>query len=240
MGIKDFGELVPCAGCSKAKGRRMAVPWTMECRSTKRLDRLFVDLPGQQPRSAVGAEYLMMFVDDCSRKGWPYFFKRKSDVPMAFAGSLADINARGTPSIVECIRSDNGTEFTKPEFVALLNDRGIRREYTPVNSPKHDGVVERRIAMTLELAMASRLEAPRLFSDAKTPPTQPLWAEACTYASDVINMTARVRDKPDMHSSYRTFHGRPPFTWLVSFLIPGFHHVRTTLKSEPKRRHFST
>ena len=48
-------------------------------------------------------EYLMMIVDDYSRMGWPYFLKRKSDVPMAFAGFLADINARGTPSIVECI-----------------------------------------------------------------------------------------------------------------------------------------
>ena len=71
---------------------------------------------------------------------------------MTFAGFLADINDRGTPSIVEFIRSDNGTEFTKPGFVALLNGRGIRREYTPVISPKHDGVVERRMAMTLELA----------------------------------------------------------------------------------------
>ena len=166
--------------------------------------------------------------------GRPYFFKRKSDVPMAFAGFLADINARGTPSIVECIRSDNGTEFTKPEFVALLNDLGICREYTPVNSLKHDGVVERRIAMTLELATASRLEAPRLFRDANMPPTQPLWAEACKYASDVINMTARVRDMPDMHSLNRKFHGRPPFARLLPFLKSGFHHARRTLKSEPK------
>ena len=90
--------------------------------------------------------------------------KRKSDVPMAFASLLADINARGTPSIVECIRSDNSTEFAKPEFVALLNDRAIRREYTPVNSPKHDGVVERRTAITLELAMAPRLESPQLLA----------------------------------------------------------------------------
>ena len=212
----------------------MAVPWTTECRSTRPLERLFVDLSGQQPRSAGGAQYLMMIVDDYSRMGWPYFLNRKSDVPMAFAGFLVDINARGSPSIVECIRSDNGTEFTKPELVALLNKRGIRREYTPVNSPKHDGVVERRIAMTLEFAMASRLEAPRLIGDAKMPPTQPLWAEACNYASDVINMTARVRDKPDMHSPYRKFHGRPPLSRLLPFLKPGFHHVRRTLKSEPK------
>ena len=176
----------------------------------------------------------MMIVDDYSRMGWPYFFKRKSDVPMAFAGFPADINARGTPSIVECIRSGNGTEFTKPEFVAILTDRGTRREYTPVNSPKHDGVGERRIAMTLKLAMASRLEAPRLFGDAKMTPTQPLWAEACKYASDVINITARVTDKPGMHSPYRKFHGRPPFARLLPFLKPGFHHVRRTLKSEPK------
>ena len=160
----------------------------------------------------------MMIVGDYSRMGWPYFLTRKFDVLMAFAVFLANINARGTPSIVECIRSDNHTEFTKPEFVALLNDHEIHRDYTPVNSPKHDGVVERRIAMTLELAMASRLEAARLFGDAKMPPTQPLWAEACKYASDVINMTARAKEKPDMHSPYRTFHGRPPFARLLPFL----------------------
>ena len=208
MGIKVFGELFPCAGCSEAKGKRMAVPWTTECHSTRRLERLIVDLSGQQPRPAGGAQHLMVIVDDYSRMGWPYSLKRNSDVPMAFAGFLADINARGTPSVVKCIRFDNGTEFTKPEFVAFLNDRGIRREYTPVNSPKHDGVVERRIAMMLELAMASRLEAPRLLGNAKMPPTQPLWAEACKHATDVINMTARVRDKPDMHSPHLKFHGR--------------------------------
>ena len=147
------------------------MPWTTGCRSTRPLQRLFVDLSGKQPTSAGGAQYLMMIVDDYSRMGWPYFLKRKSDVPVAFAGFLADINAKGVPSIVECLRSDNGTEFVKPEFVAMLNARGIRREYTPVGSPKHDGVVERRIAMTLELGMASRLEAPRLFHDAKLPPT---------------------------------------------------------------------
>ena len=54
------------------------------------------------------------------------------------------------------------------------------------------------------------------------------------YASDVINMTARVGDKPDMLPPYRKFHGRAPFARLLPFLKPGFHHVRRTLKSEPK------
>ena len=49
-----------------------------------------------------------------------------------------------------------------------------------------------------------------------------------------MTVTARVRDKPDMHSPYRKFHGRAPFARLLPFLKPGFHHVKRTLKSEPK------
>ena len=153
---------------------------------------------------------------------------------MAFAGFLAAVNAKGVPSIVGCICSDNGPNAPSDgEFVALLNERGIRREYTPVNSRKHDGVVERRMTMALEFAMASRLEPPRLFGDAKMPPTQPLWAKAFKYGSYVINIMERVRDKPDVQSPYRMFHGREPFARLLSFLKPGFHHVRRALKSKP-------
>ena len=61
--------------------------------------------------------------------------------------------------------------------------------------------------MTLELAVASCLEAPRLFGESKMPPTEPFWSEACKYASNVLNMTAAVKDNPDMHSRYRKFYG---------------------------------
>ena len=147
------------------------MPWTTEFRSTRPLERLFVDLSGQRSTSAGRAQYLMMIVDDYSLLVWLYFLKRKSDAPKVFAGFLVGINAKGVPSIVGCLRSDNGTEFNNTEFMEVLSHHGIRRGNTLVDSPKHDGVVERRIAMTLELAMASRLEAPRLFSDARMPAT---------------------------------------------------------------------
>ena len=79
--------------------------------------------------------------------------------------------------------------------------------------------------------MASCLEAPRLFGGVPLPPTGPLWAEVRVCACDALNMMARVGDKPDKLSPYQTFHGRPPFPWLLPFLKPGFHHVRRTLKS---------
>ena len=72
-------------------------------------------------------------------------------------------------------------------------------------------MTERMIAAILDVAMASCLEPPRLFGGAKLPPTGALWAEAYQYASDVINMMARVKDKPDMLLPYRMFYGRAPF-----------------------------
>lgn len=74
---------------------------------------------GKRPRSPGDAGYLLI-VDDYSRFAWPYLYKKKSDVPSAFASFPTDIRAQGIPSTVECLRSDNGTEFTKQNFVALL------------------------------------------------------------------------------------------------------------------------
>ena len=94
MVVKVLGELVACSGCSEAKGRRIAVPWRTESRSTRPLERLFVeDLSGRRPPSAGGAEYLMMVVDDYSRLGWAYVLKRKFDMSVVFVRVLADIGA---------------------------------------------------------------------------------------------------------------------------------------------------
>ena len=135
---------------------------------------------------------------------------------------------------------DNGTEFVRTEFVELPDRRGIHREYIPVGVPEQNVVVERHIAVTLEFAMASCLEAPRLFGDSRLPSTGPLLASACNYACDVINPTARVRDKPEIRSPYRTFHGRAPFARKLPCMKPGFHHVKRTLMPSPNRKLAST
>ena len=233
-GVEVVGELFSCAGCSEAKGRRMPVPRPSNSRANKPFERLFVDLSGERPASSGGYHYLMMIADDFSWFGWTYVRKEKSDVPAVFAVFLADIRVQGTPSIVACIHSDNCTECTKSEFVTLLDHHCIRREYTPEDSPKYDGVVERRIALALEAAISSCLEAPHLFGGVPLPRTWPLWAEGCVHASDAINVSASVSEKPDMLSPYQNVYGRAPFSRLLPFLEPGFHHVKRALKSEPK------
>lgn len=108
--------------------------------------------------------------------------------------------------IAEAVRVAGGAGESSCEGISMrqgARQAGVRGDaqpaYTPAGSPRHNGVVERQIAMTLELATASSLEAPCLFGDSRLPPTGPLWAEARKYASNVINMTARVKNKLDMH-----------------------------------------
>lgn len=85
MVIKVVGELIQYTGCSEAKGRGVVVLWTASCRSTRPPERLFVNLSGKKARSPGGVEYLIVIVNDYSRLAWPYFLKKKSDVPAVFA-----------------------------------------------------------------------------------------------------------------------------------------------------------
>ena len=70
MGIKFFwGVGFMRWVCFEAEERRMAVPWTTQCCSTGPLERPFVDLLGQQPTSAGGAQLVILIIDDDSRLG---------------------------------------------------------------------------------------------------------------------------------------------------------------------------
>ena len=68
-GVEVVGELVTCAGCSEAKGRRMPVPRSTNSRSTKPFERLFAGLSGKHPASSDGHHHLMMVMDDFPRFG---------------------------------------------------------------------------------------------------------------------------------------------------------------------------
>ena len=87
----------------------MAVSWTTGCHSTRPLECFFVDLSGKRPTSCGEAQFLMMFVNDYTRMGWPYFFKRTSEVSATLEMFFSIVYATSVASTVECVRSDNGT-----------------------------------------------------------------------------------------------------------------------------------
>ena len=151
----------------------MAVPWTTGCRSTRPLEDVFVDLSGERPTSAGGAQY-MKIVDDYSWMGWPYFLERKfSEAEVRRSGGFREVYGgcqRYWCPVDRGVRSlGQRNDVVRAAFMEVLGHRGIRREYIPVDSPKRNGVVGRYIAMTLETTMVSCLEAPRLFGDTRLP-----------------------------------------------------------------------
>ncbi|CAN0422768.1 unnamed protein product, partial [Pylaiella littoralis] len=52
--LEKGSKLLPCVGCSLAKGISAPIHKTTACRSDKKLGRVFVDLTGKQPVKSIG------------------------------------------------------------------------------------------------------------------------------------------------------------------------------------------
>ena len=78
------GKLDFCEHC--VYGKECRVKFSTAVHRTKgTVDYIHSDLLGPSPVvSKGGAQYLLTFIDDYSRKVWVYFLKRKSDVFVTF------------------------------------------------------------------------------------------------------------------------------------------------------------
>ena len=180
-----------------------------------------------------GTLYIMIVKDDFSRYAWTYDLPMKSDAAAAFKRFLADVRGHGTPSLVECVRSDNGGEFAGRAFRDLCDERGIRQEFTTPDTPKLNGVAERGLGLIQDAAAAAMLEAPRLFPDTQLPASTGMWAEACVWACDAFNKSATTAN-PGNKSPHELFLGSLPPLTLLPFLKPGYCRVRRVNKAAPK------
>ena len=98
--LKPGVKLLPCVGCSTAKGFSAPVEKTTECRSDKKRGRVFVDLSGKKPVLPMGGmQYGMIFRDDATRMSKEYFVKHKSNAPKALDQYLVDTRDIGRPEI---------------------------------------------------------------------------------------------------------------------------------------------
>ena len=100
IGVKLRGQLVPCQGCSEAKGIRKPFKTFTYTRATKRAERCFVDLSGPKSvKSMGGKEYMMIARDDYSRftrQGiFPPYQRRDSHVFFEVPGRDRSPQGRG-------------------------------------------------------------------------------------------------------------------------------------------------
>ena len=231
MGVKLQGQLVPCQGCSEAKGIRKPVKPFTYTRATKPAERCFVDLSGPKSvKSMGGKEYMMIVRDDYSRFTRVFFLRTKGEKATYFSKYLAEI----APRKIEVVRSDGGGDFSKGALGALCTTEKIRQEFTTADSPQYNnGVAESQIAIIEAAGLTARIQAAARYPNEVFPRGERLWAEQAHWACHALNCTATSAN-PIYKSPHEMWFGSLPSSSPFPFLKPGFRSVKRRNKLQPK------
>ena len=191
-----------------AKGLRKPIAWSTHTRTDKKLRWAFIDLSGKMAIPSIeGKGYTLIVRDDWTQFTRLYFLGQTSDVASAFESFLAKIRVNNTPFAVMAVRSDVGGEVFGGSFRNLCHKRGIKQEFTLVDSPNYNGVAEQTLALINDTAVAVGIQAPVLYLGAPVYPS--LWAEAVSWAHQVLNRIATTENSEDK-SPYEMWYGSPP------------------------------
>ena len=88
-----------------------------------------------------------------------YFDRNKDEVPRYLRQYLEDYRFTGVPCPVETVRTNDAAEVKGGAFTDLCQERDIRQEFTTADSPRLNGVAERRIAMVESAVKAAIIPA---------------------------------------------------------------------------------
>jgi transposase InsO family protein len=98
-----------------------------------------------------GERYFMLLVDDYTRMVAVFFLKNKSEAFENFKIYMEMVENE-MDSRIKCLRSNNGGEFTSKEFMDYYNNHGIKRQFSIIETPQLNGVVERKNKTIQEMA----------------------------------------------------------------------------------------
>ena len=124
------------------EAKRRAQPKMTDKRANVKGKQFFVDVGGSMEHSRPGGNnYVVIFVDDCTRINVVKFVKKKSDTAAALFSMIGDYI---TPQevLIKFLRKNNGGEF-EGEFQHEVDQRSITHEHTPPDTPQYNRVAER-------------------------------------------------------------------------------------------------
>ncbi|GKE59053.1 retrotransposon protein, putative, ty1-copia subclass, partial [Tanacetum coccineum] len=132
-----------CVSCLSGKMTRKLFPHRPE-RATNLLGIIHTDVCGPLRHvSKQGASYFITFTDDYSRYGYVYLLKHKHEVFKTFKVFKNEVeNQLG--KTINALRSVRGGEYVSQYFKDYLKACGIVQQLTPLYTPQHNGVSERR------------------------------------------------------------------------------------------------
>ena len=230
-GSKD--QATPMRWMFSGKGLSARLNRTTECRSDKKMGRIFVDESGEKPvASKGGRKYSIIFRDDATRMSWIYFMRKKSEYPDALDKFLADTREYGPPKI---IRTDDAPQLKAGKFDEICRKLHIKREFTSANTPQLNGVAERGLTLIEKVAKASAYQVKVSFVGMDLPPMDRLWTDNHHNACDVLNRSATKSNK-GMTTPYEMWHGVKPSPTLIQWLQPCFYRVKRKHKTNAQAK----
>ena len=141
-----------CLACAMAKARRKAIKKVTFQRETVPGRTLHIDISSVKKKSQGGAKFWLQIADGATSKKWSFFLKKKSDQYKVLKKFFLEMKVKGYDTKVidvlfrKTLRMDNAGENKKLEKILKLKGFDIYFEYTPVDGPEFNGVVERAFA----------------------------------------------------------------------------------------------
>nr|GFC24210.1 putative ribonuclease H-like domain-containing protein [Tanacetum cinerariifolium] len=158
-----------CSACEQEKIHRKHHKSKTAFASNQSLYLLHMDLYGPvRVESINGKQYVLVVVDDSSRYTWVFFIHSKdeaSEVIISFI-KKTQVNLQLQ---VQCVRTDNGTEFKNKTLATFFDEVRISQQFSAARTRQQNGVVERRNRTLVEAART-------MLTSANLPLF--LWAEA--------------------------------------------------------------
>lgn len=134
-------------------------------RASKQLQLVHSDICGPiKPASNGDKRYIIIFIDDLTRKTWVYFLHEKSEAFVTFKNFKAGVE-KEIGAYITCLRTDRGDEFTSNKFGEFCKAQGISRKLTAAYIPQQNGVTERknRTIMNTVRSMLAEKKVPKAF-----------------------------------------------------------------------------
>lgn len=164
----------PCYICPLAKQRRL--PFVSHNNvSCAPFDLIHCDIWGPFNQvTHMGHQFFVTLVDDCTRFTWIFLLKHKSDVRVVVPRFFTMIHTQFDKRI-KAFRSDNAKELA---FTDFFHDQGVLHQFSCVDRPQQNSVVERKHQHLLNVARA-------LYFQSKIPIK--FWSECVLTATHLIN-----------------------------------------------------
>ena len=124
-----------------------------------------------------GARWFITFIDDYTRLTWTFLMKAKSETVAVFQG-FYDMILTQFETKIQVLKTDNAHDYFNSELGNHLSQRGVIHCSSCVDTPRQNGIAERKNRHLLETARA-------LMSTKHVP--KHLWGEAVLTATYLIN-----------------------------------------------------